>query len=55
MPSRESFYNQITGVESINDVPNIENPSDIRNKRTDSRGKRLKPKKRNVGKRKFEA
>nr|KAJ0199765.1 hypothetical protein LSAT_V11C600333640 [Lactuca sativa] len=42
MPSRESFYNQIIGVQLTNDVPDIENPSDIRNKGTGSRGKRLK-------------
>nr|KAJ0228020.1 hypothetical protein LSAT_V11C100034840 [Lactuca sativa] len=29
MPSRESFYNQILCVESLNDVSDIENPSDI--------------------------
>nr|KAJ0213731.1 hypothetical protein LSAT_V11C400218510 [Lactuca sativa] len=45
MPSRESFYNQIISVELTNDVPDIENPSDIRNKGTGSRGKRLKSKK----------
>ncbi|XP_052624836.1 uncharacterized protein LOC128132354 [Lactuca sativa] len=45
MPSREAFYNQIIGVELTNDAPDIDNPSDIRNKGTGSRGKRLKPKK----------
>ncbi|XP_023753441.1 protein FAR1-RELATED SEQUENCE 3-like [Lactuca sativa] len=42
IPSRESFYNQIIGVELTNDVPDIENPS--HNKGTGSRGKRLKSK-----------
>nr|KAJ0207423.1 hypothetical protein LSAT_V11C500240890 [Lactuca sativa] len=45
MPSRESFYNQIIGVQLTNDAPDIDNPSDIRNKGTGSRGKRLKSKK----------
>ncbi|CAI9295649.1 unnamed protein product [Lactuca saligna] len=45
MPLRESFYNQIIGVESTNDVSDIENPFDILNKGTDGRGKRLKSKK----------
>nr|KAJ0198973.1 hypothetical protein LSAT_V11C600323480 [Lactuca sativa] len=45
MPSREAFYNQIIGVELTNDAPDIDNPLDIRNKGTDSRGKRLKSKK----------
>ena len=44
MSSRESFYKQIIGVELTNDVPDIENPSDIRNKGTSSHGKRLKNK-----------
>nr|KAJ0209003.1 hypothetical protein LSAT_V11C400158030 [Lactuca sativa] len=45
MPSRESFYNQIIGVELTNDVPDIKNPSDNRNKGPGSCGKRLKSKK----------
>nr|KAJ0202406.1 hypothetical protein LSAT_V11C600316680 [Lactuca sativa] len=40
MPSRESFYNKIIGVDLTNDVPDIENQSDIRNKGIGSRGKR---------------
>nr|KAJ0225395.1 hypothetical protein LSAT_V11C100048010 [Lactuca sativa] len=45
MASRESFYNQIIGVQLTNDAPDIDNPSDIRNKGTGSHGKRLKSKK----------
>nr|KAJ0215417.1 hypothetical protein LSAT_V11C300113070 [Lactuca sativa] len=45
IPSRESFYNQIIGIQLTNDAPDIDNPSDIRNKGTGSRGKRLKSKK----------
>nr|KAJ0207731.1 hypothetical protein LSAT_V11C500268080 [Lactuca sativa] len=45
MPSREAFCNQIIGVELSNNAPDIDNPSDIHNKGTGSRGKRLKSKK----------
>nr|KAJ0188145.1 hypothetical protein LSAT_V11C900467090 [Lactuca sativa] len=45
MPSRESFYNQIIGVELTNDAPDIDNPSYVSNKGTSSRGKILKSKK----------
>nr|KAJ0199846.1 hypothetical protein LSAT_V11C600316700 [Lactuca sativa] len=43
MPSRESFNNQIIGVDLTNDVPDIENPSDIRNKETGSHVEFHKP------------
>nr|KAJ0202727.1 hypothetical protein LSAT_V11C500236180 [Lactuca sativa] len=44
LPNRDNYYTNLLKV-SIPDVVDIENPSDIRNKGSGSRGKRLKSKK----------